>query len=157
MNKLSSKNNNFFDGNLCIITLKAMPKVLVKVLNAKNLIENENFSITNATKKIGISRTTYYKYANEVYSFNDIAKTDIIRLEILNVDRVGILSKITNKISNNKFNIIEISQNNPVNDMTKINVSIIKTNSTCNISKLVEEIKNIKFIKKVTIKSISKN
>ena len=134
--------------------MKALPRVLANVLNAKNLIENKNLSVSSATKKVGISRTSYYKYANEIYSFNENVKSGIIKLEIINIDNVGVLSNITKKISHHKFNILEILQNNPVSDMTKINISIIKTNDSCDLSKLVNDLKNIQYIKKVTIKSV---
>lgn len=142
------------NSKLCIVTLKALPRVLANVLNAKNLIENKNLSVSSATKKVGISRTSYYKYANEIYSFNENVKSGIIKLEIINIDNVGVLSNITKKISHHKFNILEILQNNPVSDMTKINISIIKTNDSCDLSKLVNDLKNIQYIKKVTIKSV---
>ena len=154
INKNKKNNLKNVDSKLYLVTEKALPKVLNSVLYAKSLIDNGNLTISDATKKAGISRTTYYKYANEIYNFNENVKSGIIRLEILNIDRIGVLSKITNKISSNNFNIIEILQNHPVNDMTKINISVIKTNSKCDLSKLVNEIKKIQYIKEVYIKSV---
>lgn len=146
--------NNHKDGALYLLTYKAMPEILVKVLDAKNMIDKRGYSVSDATKLIGISRTTYYKYCNEVYNFNDNNDTGIVKLEIINIDKVGVLSKITNFISKNRFNILEIMQNNPINDTTKIDVTLIKTDDNCNISKLVNDIKKIQYIKSVIIKSI---
>ena len=45
-----------------VVKQKALPEVLLKVAEANRLIENQNISIADATEKVGISRSSYYKY-----------------------------------------------------------------------------------------------
>lgn len=151
MNSKSKKNNE----NLYLLTRKAMPEVLLDVLKVKELIENYNSSVTSATNKIGISRSTYYKYCDEVFKYDSIPNTKAITLEILTVDKIGTLSIITNTISKNNFNILTINQFPPVKNSSMINISIINTNEKCNLNNLIEEINKIENIKEVKIKSIN--
>ena len=150
---INSKHKN----KLYIISGKALPKVLDLVLKTKDLIETKNFSISNATKQIGISRTTYYKYCNEIFYYDNNSENSTYKIDILNIDKVGVLSKITEAISKNKFNILTINQNNPIKGNTKISVNVIMTNNTCSIEKLVDEIKKVKYIKEVQYKKIKKD
>lgn len=150
---INSKHKN----NLYLISGKALPKVLDLVLKTKDLIETKNYSISNATKQIGISRTTYYKYCNEIFYYDKNSENSTYKIDILNIDKVGVLSKITEAISKNKFNILTINQNNPIKGNTKISVNVIMTNNTCSIVKLVDEIKKVKYIKEVHYKKIEKD
>ena len=150
---INSKHKN----KLYIISGKALPKVLDLVLKTKDLIETKNFSISNATKQIGISRTTYYKYCNEIFYYDNNSENSTYKIDILNIDKVGVLSKITEAISKNKFNILTINQNNPIKGNTKISVNVVMTNNTCSIEKLVDEIKKVKYIKEVQYKKIKKD
>ena len=150
---INSKHKN----KLYIISGKALPKVLDLVLKTKDLIETKNFSISNATKQIGISRTTYYKYCNEIFYYDNNSENSTYKIDILNIDKVGVLSKITEAISKNKFNILTINQNNPIKGNTKISVNVIMTNNTCSIEKLVDENKKVKYIKEVQFKKIKKD
>lgn len=150
---INSKHKN----KLYIISGKALPKVLDLVLKTKDLIETKNFSISNATKQIGISRTTYYKYCNEIFYYDNNSENSTYKIDILNIDKVGVLSKITEAISKNKFNILTINQNNTIKGNTKISVNVIMTNNTCSIEKLVDEIKKVKYIKEVQFKKIEKD
>lgn len=150
---INSKHKN----NLYLISGKALPKVLDLVLKTKDLIETKNYSISNATKQIGISRTTYYKYCNEIFYYDKNSENSTYKIDILNIDKVGVLSKITEAISKNKFNILTINQNNPIKGNTKISVNVIMTNNTCSIVKLLDEIKKVKYIKEVQYKKIEKD
>lgn len=149
----NSKSNN----QLYIISGKALPKVLSLVLKTKELIETNNYSISNATKQVGISRTTYYKYCNEISYYDNNSRNKMYKIDILNKDKVGILSKITDAISKNKFNILTINQNNPIKGISKISINVIMTNSTCNIIKLVDEIEKISNVREVKYKTTTKD
>lgn len=149
---IKNKHNN----QLYIVSGKALPKVLSLVLKTKELIETNNYSVSKAVKQIGISRTTYYKYCNEVFYYDDSSNKNTYKIDILNKDKVGTLSKITELISKNKFNILTINQDNPINGLSKIAVNVIMTDSSCDITKLVENIKKISNTKDVTYIKISK-
>ena len=58
-----------------VLKQKAVPEVLLKVVEAKKLIESERaITIQEATEKVGISRSSFYKYKDDIFPFYDNAK-----------------------------------------------------------------------------------
>ena len=52
-----------------VVRKKALPEVLIKVAEVNRLIETKNMSIADATEQIGISRSSYYKYKDDIFPF----------------------------------------------------------------------------------------
>ena len=49
---------------------KAVPEVLLKVVEAKKLLESERaITVQEATDKVGISRSSFYKYKDDIFPF----------------------------------------------------------------------------------------
>ena len=69
-----------------VLKQKAVPEVLLKVVEAKKLIESERaITIQEATEKVGISRSSFYKYKDDIFPFYDNAKGKTITL-VLQMD-----------------------------------------------------------------------
>lgn len=136
---------------LFLVTRKIVNDTLIKVLEAKNLVENFKYSVLDATKEVDISRTTYYKYFDNIFYYENIDHTKNFEIELITIDKIGMLSKITNIISNNTFNIVTINQNKPVKNYSKITILISSNDNNSNITKLVSELKMTDNIKEVNI------
>lgn len=54
-----------------VVKQKALPEVLLKVAEVNRLIEIKGIPIADATEKVGISRSSYYKY-KVIYSHSGI-------------------------------------------------------------------------------------
>lgn len=148
-NKKVNKNNEFF-----LITKDACPEALIDVLKVKDLVEKKKMKVATASDLVGISRTTYYKYCNSIFYFDETPSTKTITLDLKTNDKVGILSKVTNAISKNKFNILTINQTEPVNEMNIITIQIVMTDKKCNLSTLTSELKKISDVVSVKIKKL---
>ena len=60
-----TENNNYF-----IVKKKALPEVLLKVVEAKRLLEaDKNMTKKEAMNRVGISRSSYYKYKDDIMPF----------------------------------------------------------------------------------------
>ena len=71
-------NNRYF-----VVKQKAVPEVLLKVVEAKRLLESERAStVQEATDRVGISRSSFYKYKDDIFPFRDNAKGKTITLMI---------------------------------------------------------------------------
>lgn len=51
---------------LCVIAYEVLPLAIKQVLEVKTLLATEEISVLKACKKIGISKSTYYKYKDKV-------------------------------------------------------------------------------------------
>ena len=53
-----------------VLKKKAVPEVLLKVVEAKKLIESGRAeSVQEATDSVGISRSSFYKYKDDIFHF----------------------------------------------------------------------------------------
>ena len=78
-----------------VLKQKAVPEVLLKVVEAKKLIESERaITIQEATEKVGISRSSFYKYKDDIFPFYDNAKGKTITLVLQMDDEQGLLSDL---------------------------------------------------------------
>ena len=83
-------------GQYYVLKEKAVPEVLLKVVEAKRLIESGKIaSVQEATEKVGISRSSFYKYKDDIFPFHDTAKGRTITLVIQLDDEPGLLSVVS--------------------------------------------------------------
>ena len=55
-----------------VVKQKAVPEVLLKVVEAKKLLESERvLTVQEATDRVGISRSSFYKYKEDIFPFYD--------------------------------------------------------------------------------------
>ena len=54
-----------------VIKEKAVPEVLLKVIEAKRLMDMQELTVQQATEKAGISRSSFYKYKDDIFPFHD--------------------------------------------------------------------------------------
>ena len=58
-----------------VVKKKALPEVLIKVVEAKRLLASERgLTIQEATDQIGISRSSFYKYKDDISRFMKMKK-----------------------------------------------------------------------------------
>ena len=61
--------------NYYVLKEKAVPDVLLRVVEAKRLLESGRVaSVQEATERVDISRSSFYKYKEDIFPFHDNAK-----------------------------------------------------------------------------------
>ena len=97
-------------GQYYVLKEKAVPEVLLKVVEAKRLIESGKIaSVQEATEKVGISRSSFYKYKDDIFPFHDTAKGRTITLVIQLDDEPGLLSVVLKTVAEFHANILTLS------------------------------------------------
>ena len=95
-----------------IVESSALPEIFLKVAEAKRLLETgEVDTVHLATRRVGISRSAFYKYKDAVRPFNDMLHGRIVTFQILLKDEPGILSGVLNVFAGTGVNILTINQN----------------------------------------------
>ena len=78
-----------------VVKQKAVPEVLLKVVEAKRLLESERaMTVQEAADKVGISRSSFYKYKDDILPFYDNTKGKTITLVVQMDDVQGLLSDL---------------------------------------------------------------
>ena len=123
-----------------VVKQKAVPEVLQKVVEAKRLLETERaITVQEATDRVGISRSSFYKYRDDIFPFYDNAKGKTITLVIQMEDIQGFLAEVLQIVAAYKANILTIHQSIPVNGVATITLSVEVRSDTGNVSRMVEE------------------
>ena len=120
---------------------KAVPEVLLKVVEAKRLLESEKApSIQDAVDQVGISRSSYYKYKDDIFPFHDSARGKTITFACSMDDKPGLLSDVLKVVADFGANILTIHQTIPINGIASLSLSIQILDTTGDVSEMVAEI-----------------
>ena len=126
-----------------LVKKKAVPEVLLKVVEAKRLLESERaITVQEATEKVGISRSSFYKYKDDIFPFYDNAKGKTITLVVQMDDEQGLLSDLLHVVAVYKANILTIHQSIPINGMASTTISVDVLPDTGNMSEMMEMIES---------------
>ncbi len=136
-----------------VVRKKALPEVLIKVAEVNRLIETKNMSIADATEQIGISRSSYYKYKDDIFPFRDNVKGKTITFVLSMDDEPGLLSVVLNKIAQFKANILTIHQTIPVNGIASLTLSVDILPTTGDSAIMLEEIETLEGVRYLKILS----
>lgn len=135
-----------------LIDSSVAPEVFLKVVEVKNILsKQQNMTINDASKVVGISRSAYYKYKDFVFPFYETSMGRVITLYFVVEDYAGILSSIIGEIANSKANILTINQNIPINGVADITISVETRNMNMDIDELLSKIGNIEGVRKQEI------
>lgn len=135
-----------------VVKEKAVPEVLLRVVEAKKLLAAEkSMSVKEATDKVDISRSSFYKYKDDIFPLDENAKGRTITLAIEVLDRSGLLSDILHIVAEYHANILTIHQSIPVDGMASISLSVEILQDTGKISQMVDDIRVLKGIYEVKI------
>ena len=108
-----------------VVTKKAVPEVLLKVVEAKRLLESGKLpTIQDAVDAVGISRSSFYKYKDDIFPFYEGRKGKTVNLVIQMDDEQGILSVVLKSVADAKANILTIHQSVPVNGIASLTLSV---------------------------------
>ncbi len=113
------------NSKLIIVESEVLPEVILKVLEVKKLLaKKEEKSSASACKRIGVSRSAYYKYRNSVFSYEERLTAKIITISMLLKDEPGVLSSVLVSLHNLNANILTVNQNIPVDGVATITISL---------------------------------
>ena len=124
-----------------VVKQKAIPEVLLKVVEAKRLLESEKvLTIQEADDAVGISRSSFYKYKDDIFPFHDNSQGTTITLTFQMDDEPGILSDVLKIIAEYRANILTIHQSIPINGIASLTLSIQVLQTTGDISRMIEQL-----------------
>ena len=127
------------DDKYYIVKKKALPEVLLKVVEAKRLFDSERvFTIQEATDAVEISRSSFYKYKDDIFPFHENNRGRTINLMMQVDDVPGLLSNLLNKIAQADANILTIHQSIPIGGIASLTIGVEILPQTVEVAKLIE-------------------
>ena len=138
------------EGQFYLVREDVLTESMLKMLEAKRLLASgEVRTIQEATKRVGLSRSAYYKYKDTVFPFESIARERILTIFIQLEDRKGSLAAILRIISEAKCNVLTIHQTIPVQGRANITLSLDVTEMPIKMEEFMQKLKTPNFIDSV--------
>ena len=110
---------------LYVVSARALPEVLLQVVEAKKLLETKKaMTVGEAAEAVGISRSSFYKYKDEINFFYEDSKGRTISFLLEMEDRQGLLSEVLREVAVHGVNILTIHQSIPVNGLASLSLSL---------------------------------
>ena len=124
------KTTNYF-----VVKEKAVPEVLLKVLETKRVP-----TVQDAVEQVGISRSSFYKYKDDIFRFHDNSQGTTLTMTFNIDDEPGVLSEVLKNIADFGANILTIHQSIPINGIAALSLSIQVLQTTGDISGMLERL-----------------
>ena len=92
-----------------VVRERAVPEVLLKVVEAKKLLDSGKVdTVQDAAERTGISRSSFYKYKDDIFPFHEETRGKTITFIIQMDDEPGLLSVVLQTIARFHGNILTI-------------------------------------------------
>ena len=118
-----------------VVREKAVPEVLLKVVEAKRLLDTKRVgTVQEAADAVGISRSSFYKYKEDIFPFRDNIKGKILTFVIQLHDEPGLLSDVLKVVAEYGANIQTLHQSIPINGVATLTISVEVLYETVDIS-----------------------
>lgn len=124
-----------------VVKEQAVPEVLLKVVEAKKLLDSGRaHTVNEAADQVGISRSSFYKYKEDIFEFHEHSQGTTITLTFQMEDEPGLLSDVLKIIAQFGANILTIHQSIPINGIASLTLSVEILATTGDISAMMQDI-----------------
>lgn len=135
-----------------VVKEQAVPEVLLRVVEAKKLLDSgKALTVNEATEQAGISRSSFYKYKEDIFQFHENSQGTTITLTFQMEDEPGLLSDVLKSVADFKANILTIHQSIPINGVASLSLSVQILPTTGNVSDMLEAMEQQKGVRSVKI------
>lgn len=135
-----------------IVESSALPEIFLKVAEAKRLLETgEVDTVHLATRRVGISRSAFYKYKDFVSPFQDMSRGHLVTFNLELLDRQGVLSSVLAIFAENGANILTINQSIPTSGVAPVTITAATENMQTTMELFMAALKSAEGVIRVHI------
>ena len=138
-----------------VVSGDILPDVLEQVMQARILLQSGKAKrISEAVKMVGISRGTYYKYKDAVFSFNAEQSNRKAIISMILRNEKGTLSKVLSLVSVKQGNVLAINQTIPINGIANVALTLDISDLEISIQSLVSLIEAMPMVEKADLVAV---
>jgi chorismate mutase len=135
-----------------VINKHVLPEVFLKVVEVKRMLEKDkNLTVQEATDRVGMSRSSFYKYKDAIFPFYEKSNGKAITILIHLQDEAGRLSDVLNFIAEAGANVLTINQMIPMNGIAIINICMETSNMRIGTDMLMEQLHQLNGVQEIKI------
>ena len=138
-----------------IVHKSILPEYLEKVIQARDLLHSHEVeTVKEATLRVGISRNTYYKYKDYVFTPKESQEMHRAVINLVLRDVSGALAAVIATLTENNTSILTISQSVPIRSKANVMISLDITNISCSMDTLITELKKIDAVRSAHLEAM---
>lgn len=127
-----------------LVRADVLPEAIQKTIEAKRLLETkEVHTVQEAVERVGLSRSSFYKYRDSVFPFNAMMKEKIITLSLMLEHRSGVLSNVLGYLASLGCNVLTIHQTIPLQGVANVALSVDTAQVTYKVMKITDGLQEI--------------
>ncbi|MDP0488600.1 MAG: ACT domain-containing protein [Fusobacterium sp. JB021] len=135
-----------------IVDKRILPTSIQNVIKVNDLIQETKISKYEAIKKVGLSRSTYYKYKDYIKPFFESGQEKVFSIHLALIDEPGILARILDVIANHNMNVLTIMQNIAIDGVGRATITVQTTENVLRqIEGMLEIISEVDGVKELRI------
>ena len=139
-------------GKYLIVDKSLLPSYFEKVAEAKELIdEGLAKDVREAVNKVGISRSTYYKYKDLVRDISTVSMGRHAIISMMMSHKVGVLSNVLGIISSYDYSVWTITQNPPVDSKANVVITLELGEDADALDDMIKEISSVPGLSRVQL------
>jgi chorismate mutase len=124
-----------------IVNGNVLPDIFGKIIEVKTLLATKKVKdITEGVRKVGISRSVFYKYKDNVFLLSEMSQGRKASISILMDHKPGVLSGVLDLMALNQANILTINQGVPINDAAMVTLIVDISEMQQNIKELIQKL-----------------
>lgn len=138
-----------------VVSSDILPDVLEQVMQARTLLQSGKAKrISEAVKMVGISRGTYYKYKDAVFSFNAEESNRKAIISMILRNEKGALSKVLSLVSVKQVNVLAINQTIPINGIANVALTLDISELEISVQSLLSLIESMPMVEKADLVAV---
>lgn len=127
-----------------LVAEEALPETLLRVTKVQELLTTgQAQTIGEASEKVGISRSAYYKYKNAVLPFQNVSGSHMATFQLLLLHKMGVLSSVLRIFAETGTNILTINQGIPANGAASVSITADTTGLAASAESLLNRLDSL--------------
>ena len=144
MTVFDNERANTMKDNYLLVDKSILPDYYEKVIEARTLLASGKYKdVSEAVRAVGISRSTYYKYKDYIFTLNDTTECRKAVLSFSLLHKTGILREVIAKLSEHGANILTITQNLPIQSLAHVVVLLDLSHVKISVEALTDVLNSI--------------
>ena len=138
-----------------IVSKRALPKVLLKVAEVKRMLaKDKNLTVQEATDAVSLSRSSFYKYKDDVQPFYETSRGKTVNVLLQVSDEPGILSAILSEVAECGANMLTIQQSIPIGGVASVALGFEMLPETAELTEIEDRITGLDGVQRLQVLGI---
>ena len=115
--------------------------MLLKVAEVKRMLaKDKKLTVQEATDAVGLSRSSFYKYKDDVQPFHETSRGRTVNVLLQVSDEPGILSAILSEVAGCRANVLTIQQSIPIGGVASVALGFEMLPETAELTEIEDRI-----------------